>query len=282
MTRSPQPRKQFGQHWLRSEKALAKIVSSANLSPSDRVLEIGPGTGILTTQLLTLAQAVTAVEIDRDLCPKLVKSFGNRDNFLLLEGDILCLDLEAMLQDFPNFQNPNKVVANIPYNITGPIVEKLLGRIAEPNPHPYDLIVLLVQKEVAQRITAKAGSTAFGALSVRVQYLAEGEYICDVPAKAFYPPPKVDSAVIRLRPRPVATPAMNPQQLEQLVKLGFSSKRKMLRNNLQTVIERDQLTQLLEQLKINPQARAEDLSVAEWVSLSNTLLTRDLTPNHDV
>ena len=185
----------------------------------------------------------------------------------------MSLDLAGMLQDFPNFQNPNKVVANIPYNITGPIVEKLLGKIAEPNPHPYDLIVLLVQKEVAQRITAKAGSTAFGALSVRVQYLAEGDYICDVPAKAFYPPPKVDSAVIRLRPRPAPTPATNPQQLEQLVKLGFASKRKMLRNNLQSVIDRDQLTQLLEQLKINPQARAEDLSVEEWVSLSNTLLT---------
>ena len=273
MTRSHLPRKQFGQHWLRSEKALAKIVSSAQLSPSDRVLEIGPGTGILTTQLLTIAQAVTAVEIDRDLCRKLVQKFGNRDNFLLLEGDILSLDIEAMIRDFPNFQNPNKVVANIPYNITGPIVEKLLGTIAEPNPNPYDLIVLLVQKEVAQRITAKAGSTAFGALSVRVQYVAEGEYICDVPAKAFYPPPKVDSAVIRLRPRPSPTPATNPQQLERLVKLGFASKRKMLRNNLQSVMDRDQLTQLLEQLKINPQARAEDLSVEEWVSLSNTLLT---------
>lgn len=273
MTRSPQPRKQFGQHWLRSEKALAKIVSSAQLSPSDRVLEIGPGTGILTTQLLTIAQAVTAVEIDRDLCRKLVQKFGNRDNFLLLEGDILSLDIEATIRDFPNFQNPNKVVANIPYNITGPIVEKLLGTIAEPNPNPYDLIVLLVQKEVAQRITAKAGSTAFGALSVRVQYVAEGEYICDVPAKAFYPPPKVDSAVIRLRPRPAPTPATNPQQLERLVKLGFASKRKMLRNNLQSVMDRDQMAQLLEQLKINPQARAEDLSVEEWVSLSNTLLT---------
>ncbi len=273
MTRSHLPRKQFGQHWLRSEKALAKIVSSAQLSPSDRVLEIGPGTGILTTQLLTIAQAVTAVEIDRDLCRKLVQKFGNRDNFLLLEGDILSLDIEAMIRDFPNFQNPNKVVANIPYNITGPIVEKLLGTIAEPNPNPFELIVLLVQKEVAQRITAKAGSTAFGALSVRVQYVAEGEYICDVPAKAFYPPPKVDSAVIRLRPRPAPTPATNPQQLERLVKLGFASKRKMLRNNLQSVMDRDQLTQLLEQLKINPQARAEDLSVEDWVSLSNTLLT---------
>lgn len=274
--RSPQPRKQFAQHWLRSEKALSKIVKSALLSPSDRLLEIGPGTGILTTQLLSVAQSVVAVEIDTDLCKNLVKRFGNKENFLLLQGDILTLDIEGQLQDFANFQNPNKVVANIPYNITGPIVEQLLGTIAEPNPNPFQLIVLLVQKEVAQRITAHAGSKTFGALSVRVQYLADCDYICDVPAKAFYPPPKVDSAVIRLRPRPIEHPASNPAYLETLLKLGFASKRKMLRNNLQSVVSRDQLTQLLEQLEINPQVRAEDLSVEQWVNLANLLETTDL------
>ncbi|WP_026793583.1 MULTISPECIES: 16S rRNA (adenine(1518)-N(6)/adenine(1519)-N(6))-dimethyltransferase RsmA [Planktothrix] len=274
--RSPQPRKQFAQHWLRSEKALNKIVKSALLSPSDCLLEIGPGTGILTTQLLSVARSVVAVEIDRDLSQNLVKRFGNRDNFLLLEGDILTLDIDGQLQGFPNFQNPNKVVANIPYNITGPIVEQLLGTISEPNPHPYELIVLLVQKEVAQRITANAGSKTFGALSVRVQYLANCEYICDVPAKAFYPAPKVDSAVLRLCPRAIAHPATNPQYLETLLKLGFSSKRKMLRNNLQSVISRDQLTQLLEQLEINPQVRAEDLSVEQWVNLTNLMEITDL------
>ena len=274
--RSPQPRKQFAQHWLRSEKALSKIVKSALLSPSDRLLEIGPGTGILTTQLLSVAQSVVAVEIDTDLCKNLVKRFGNKENFLLLQGDILTLDIATQLQDFANFQNPNKVVANIPYNITGPIVEQLLGTIAEPNPNPFQLIVLLVQKEVAQRITAHAGSKTFGALSVRVQYLADCEYICDVPAKAFYPPPKVDSAVIRLRPRPIEHPASNPAYLERLLKLGFASKRKMLRNNLQSVVSRDQLTQLLEQLEINPQVRAEDLSVEQWVNLANLLETTDL------
>ncbi|MFZ4442210.1 MAG: 16S rRNA (adenine(1518)-N(6)/adenine(1519)-N(6))-dimethyltransferase RsmA [Planktothrix agardhii] len=274
--RSPQPRKQFAQHWLRSEKALNKIVKSALLSPSDCLLEIGPGTGILTTQLLSVARSVVAVEIDRDLSQNLVKRFGNRDNFLLLEGDILTLDIDGQLQGFPNFQNPNKVVANIPYNITGPIVEQLLGTISEPNPHPYQLIVLLVQKEVAQRITANAGSKTFGALSVRVQYLANCEYICDVPAKAFYPAPKVDSAVLRLCPRAITHPANNPQYLETLLKLGFSSKRKMLRNNLQSVISRDQLTQLLEQLEINPQVRAEDLSVEQWVNLTNLMEITDL------
>ena len=268
---SPKARKQFAQHWLRSEQALDSIVAAADLQPSDRILEIGPGTGILTRRLLPAVQAVLAVEIDRDLCKLLVKKLGSIDNFLLLQGDFLTLDVEDQLTAFPKFQKPNKVVANIPYNITGPILEKLLGTIAQPSPEPFDLIVLLVQKEVAQRLYAQAGSRAFGALSVRVQYLAECELICNVPAKAFSPPPKVDSAVVRLRPRLVNPPADDPKQLETLVKVGFSSKRKMLRNNLQSLLERDNLTHLLEQLEVNPQVRAEDLSVDQWVALSNRI-----------
>lgn len=268
----PQPRKQFGQHWLRSDKALNRIVAAADLhQESDRVLEIGPGKGVLTHQLVEKAESVVSVEIDRDLCEFLVKKFGAISNFLLLQDDFLALDLEALLNPFPNFQNPNKVVANIPYNITGPILEKLLGTIAHPNPQPYDLIVLLMQREVALRLVAKAGSKHFSALSVRVQYLADCDYICDVPASAFYPPPKVDSAVVRLRPRTIVPAADNPQKLETLVKLGFSSKRKMLRNNLQSLIEREYLNQLLENLGVNSQVRAEDLGVEQWITLSNQL-----------
>ncbi|WP_088892902.1 16S rRNA (adenine(1518)-N(6)/adenine(1519)-N(6))-dimethyltransferase RsmA [Leptolyngbya ohadii] len=262
-------RKRFGQHWLQSEKALAQIVNAAALQPSDRVLEIGPGTGILTRRLLPLAQSVVSVEIDRDLCKLLVKQFGQAENFLLLQGDILSLNLAELLP--PAFQNPNKVVANIPYNITGPILELLLGTIAQPNPQPYDSIVLLMQKEVAERITAKPGSKAFGALSVRVQYLADCEWIADVPAKAFQPPPKVDSAVVRLTPRSIDIPANEPRKLETLVKLGFATKRKMLRNNLKSLVDRDRLTELLESMQLNSQVRAEDVSVANWITLSNSL-----------
>ncbi|MEH2080582.1 MAG: 16S rRNA (adenine(1518)-N(6)/adenine(1519)-N(6))-dimethyltransferase RsmA [Nostoc sp.] len=271
------PRKVFAQHWLKSEKALDAIIKAAECTESDRslkgdrVLEIGPGTGILTRRLLPLVQSLVAVEIDRDLCQLLSKQLGKTENFLLLQGDFLTLDLPSYLAAFPNFQKLNKVVANIPYNITGPIIEKLLGTISNPNPEPFDSIVLLVQKEVAERLYAKSGSKAFGALSVRVQYLAECELICTVPAAAFHPPPKVDSAVVRLRPRKIEIPALNPGQLENFLKLGFSAKRKMLRNNLQSVIERDRLSHLLEQLKINPQARAEDLSVQQWVILANEL-----------
>ncbi|NER34689.1 MAG: 16S rRNA (adenine(1518)-N(6)/adenine(1519)-N(6))-dimethyltransferase RsmA [Oscillatoria sp. SIO1A7] len=274
-------KKRFAQHWLSNDKIIADIIEAAELShdslqseaiANSRVLEIGPGTGILTRQLLPKAQSVVAVEIDRDLCKKLVKKLGQIENFLLLQGDILSLDLDSLLARAPAiFQQPNKVVANIPYNITGPILEKLLGKISMPAAVPYDLIVLMVQKEVGDRLYASPGSRAFGALSVRVQYLASCELICDVPANCFYPKPKVDSAVVRLRPRPIERPADDPRKLEQLVKLGFSSKRKMLHNNLKGLKERDRLTQILEQLDINPQARAEDLGVAQWVALSNAL-----------
>ncbi|OCQ98202.1 16S rRNA (adenine(1518)-N(6)/adenine(1519)-N(6))-dimethyltransferase [Nostoc sp. MBR 210] len=267
------PRKVFAQHWLKSDKVLNAIVQAADCSTNDRILEIGPGTGILTRRLLPLVEALLAVEIDRDLCKLLVKELGSKENFLLLQGDFLELDLAANLTAFSKFQNANKVVANIPYNITGPIIEKLLGTIANPNPKPFDSIVLLIQKEVAERLYAKAGSKTFGALSVRVQYLAECELICPVPASAFYPAPKVDSAVVRLRPRQLEILANDPRRLENLVKLGFGSKRKMLRNNLQSVIDRDRLTQLLEQLEINPQARAEEISTQQWVTLSNLLST---------
>ncbi|WP_404786024.1 16S rRNA (adenine(1518)-N(6)/adenine(1519)-N(6))-dimethyltransferase RsmA [Altericista sp. CCNU0014] len=262
------PRKQFGQHWLRSEKALHSIVKAADLQEGDRVLEIGPGTGALTEFLLQTPASVTAIEIDRDLCPKLVARFGKNERFLLLQGDILEMDLGAFL---PPASYPNKVVANIPYNITGPILDRVLGTIAQPTNPPFNSLVLLVQKEVAQRITAKPGSRIYGALSVHCQYLAECDWICDVVAKSFFPPPKVDSAVVRLRPRPYPDPAEQPQWFSTLVRLGFQSRRKMLRNNFKSIVEPDRLTVILEEIDVNPQARAEELGVADWVALSRRL-----------
>ncbi len=278
MSALPKTRKQFGQHWLRSEAVLDAIVAAAELTggSADRVLEIGPGTGVLTARLLPLVNRLVAVEIDRDRCAQLVRQWGKTDHFLLLQGDFLSLDLDRLLADFPSFAAPNKVVANIPYNITGPILEKLLGTIAHPNPRPFDSIVLLVQKEVADRLCARPSSRAFGALSVRVQYLADCQWITHVPAKAFQPPPKVDSAVVRLIPRPIAHPATDPAHLDRLVKLGFANKRKMLRNNLDSLVERDRLLALLDSLQINPQVRAEDLSVSQWVDLSNGLISNGL------
>ena len=268
--RSFRPRKQFGQHWLRDEDILDRIIIAAELSDRDRVLEIGPGTGNLTSRLLSRVPALVSVEIDRDLCKKLVQKYGERDNFLLVQEDFLRCDLNLLLQDFPKFQYPNKVVANIPYNITGPIIQKLLGKIPSPASQ-YESIVLLVQKEVGERLVAVPRSKAYAALSIRVQYLADCEIICNVPARSFYPPPKVDSVVVRLRPRNIEHPANNPRQLETLIKLGFASRRKMLRNNFKSVIDTEDLNQLLEKLNFNPQCRAEDLSLSDWIMLSNNI-----------
>jgi 16S rRNA (adenine1518-N6/adenine1519-N6)-dimethyltransferase len=274
-------KKQFGQHWLRNEQVLDRIITAAKIAPTDRILEIGPGTGILTRRLIPAASAVVAVEIDRDLCALLVKKLGNVDNFLLLENDFLSLDVDSVLNDFPKFQNANKVVANIPYNITGPILEKLLGNIVRPNEKPFDSIVLLVQKEVGDRLYAKPSTKAFGALSIRVQYLAHCELICPVPARDFSPPPKVDSAVIRLTPRRLDIEPTSPKVLDNLVRLGFGSRRKMLRNNLQGAIDREALTELLISMEINTEARAEDLSIEQWIHLSNLVGDRKIVSNEN-
>ena len=266
-------RKRFGQHWLRSDQILNQIVAAAEVAEGDRLLEIGPGQGAMTQRLLETPAKVLAVEIDRDLCLQLSEQFiaaMGSGQFRLIEADFLKLDFEQALLDFEQVR-PNKVVANIPYYITAPILEKLLGTLRAPNPQPFDNIVLLVQKEISDRLCAEPGTRANGALTIRAQYLAECEEICPVPPDAFKPPPKVESAVIRLRPRPFPTPAQNPARLSQIVKVGFSQKRKMLRNNLQSIVNRDVLNTLLIRLSIDPQIRAEGLSVANWVALSDAI-----------
>jgi 16S rRNA (adenine1518-N6/adenine1519-N6)-dimethyltransferase len=260
------PRKQFGQHWLRSDAVLNKILKAGQLQSSDRILEIGPGTGNLTRLLLPLVDSVTAVEIDRDLCQKLRHTI-RQANFNLIEGSIL---------DIPLPPQTNKVVANIPYNITGEILKKLLGTLAEPMSQ-FEQIVLLVQKEIGDRLAAKAGHKAYNGLSVRIQYLADCQFICDVPAAAFYPPPKVNSAVVRIIPRPPIMAATDPKFLDRLITLGFATKRKMLRNNLLSEIDRDHLVLILENMGINGQIRAEDLDVGQWVALSEAVIKQKLS-----
>lgn len=263
----PRPRKRFAQHWLRSQSVLQQIVAAAEIQACDRILEIGPGKGVLTRELLAQAQSVVAVELDRDLCQGLRYTFSSHEHFVLVEQDFLNMnvlsDLAAPL--------PNKVVANIPYNITSPILTQLLGTIVEPAQPVYETVVLLVQREVADRLVAEPGSKVFNGLSVRSQYLAHCELICPVPATAFKPPPKVDSAVIRLTPRPYPQPAQNPQWLSTLLKVGFGSRRKMLRNNLKSLVDRDQLSDVLTTLNISLQARAEELGVPQWIALSDAV-----------
>ena len=264
------PRKRFGQHWLRDQAILQRIADVANLQPTDCILEIGPGQGALTHHLLERGGRVIGVEIDRDLCELLHQTFDSHPHFQLLERDILQINLAERLA--PGFPPANKVVANIPYNITGPILALLLGRISQPRSPGFDQIVLLVQQEVAQRICAQPGSKVYGALSVRLQYLADCQIVCPVPRRAFEPPPQVDSAVIQLRPRPLAHPAQDPTHLERILQLGFANKRKMLRNNLKSMVDRPALENLLETLGAVPEIRAEGLGLDQWITLSNRLL----------
>ncbi|MBW4696860.1 MAG: 16S rRNA (adenine(1518)-N(6)/adenine(1519)-N(6))-dimethyltransferase RsmA [Aphanocapsa lilacina HA4352-LM1] len=255
--------KRFGQHWLNDGAVLDRIVAAAGLAGGDRVLEIGPGLGSLTARLLRLAPVV-AVEIDRRAVAQLQRQFGGDERFVLVEGDIL---REALPED------ANVVVANIPYNISGPILAKLTGSAAQPI-RRFRTIVLLVQKELGQRIAAPPGSRTYGALSVRLQYLAECELLFEVPSRCFTPPPKVDSAVIRLTPRPFARAAGDPAHLDALVTRAFATRRKMLKNCLKGWLETEKLLAAFASLGIDPDARAEDLSVERFVQLSNCLGSR--------
>ena len=246
------------------------MLSAAKLAPSDRVLEIGPGKGVLTEKLLFQTEKVLSVEIDRDLCEYLRKHFLDHPRFHLLEADFLKTPFVGP-DALPAFEDVNKVVANIPYNITGPILDKLLGSVDNPLSHSLDVIVLLLQREVAERICAAPGSKTFGAMSVRSQYLAECEVLYQVPAKAFKPAPKVESAIIRLTPRPYPTQSAHPKWMSTLVKQGFSTRRKMLRNNLAAIVDKETILPALASVEASLEARAEDVSLDQWIKLSEIL-----------
>ncbi|GAB4216258.1 MAG: 16S rRNA (adenine(1518)-N(6)/adenine(1519)-N(6)) -dimethyltransferase RsmA [Synechococcales cyanobacterium] len=263
----PHPRKRFAQHWLKDARIHQAIVDAAALprDPAEAsqtvVLEIGPGTGQLTRRLLNQGVRVVAVEIDRDLCAVLRRQLAENPRFELVEGDFLRMPLP---------ESPRFVVANIPYNITAAILERLLGSPSQPQTH-FQRIVLLVQKEVAERLSAAPGAKAYGAMSVRIQYLAEVQWVCLVPRRAFYPPPQVESAVIVIQPRPYPTPARDPHWFQVLVQQGFSTRRKTLANCLQALVPKEQVSAALTQLQRDPLSRAETLSVEEWVQLSHLL-----------
>ena len=256
-------RRRFGQHWLHDRAVLNRIAAAADLSPQDRVLEIGPGQGALTAVLLDAPIAVLhAIELDRDLVDGLRQRFGGDERFQLRQGDALEIPLPEV----------EKVVANIPYNITGPLLQRLLGRLDRPAWRQLDRLVLLVQHEVAERLRARPGSSAFGALSVRVQLLAEAESVCLVPPRCFRPPPRVMSEVIRLHPHP--QPLLRPEdarRVEQLLALAFAGRRKMLRNTLASLLPIDRLAALAEPLGIRLDQRPQELAPGQWVALARAL-----------
>ncbi|MFM9110784.1 MAG: 16S rRNA (adenine(1518)-N(6)/adenine(1519)-N(6))-dimethyltransferase RsmA [Prochlorococcaceae cyanobacterium] len=255
------PRKRFGQHWLVDPAVLQRIVEAAELQPGERLLEVGPGRGALSERLLAAPiAALTALELDRDLVAGLAERFGGDPRFQLVEGDALELPLPAA----------DKVVANIPYNITGPLLERLLGRLDRPAPHRFQCLVLLLQQEVADRIRAAPGSSPFSALSVRLQLLARCRPICPVPPRCFAPPPKVMSAVIRLDPRPpeeLPAPAL-ARTVEALLRRCFAARRKMLRNTLAGLLPEPQLAALAAAAAVDLQQRPQELAPERWLALA--------------
>lgn len=266
------PKRSLAQNFLTDQTHLAHIVAAAELVATDTVLEIGPGLGSLTQHLAAQAGRVVAVELDNRLIELLREQFANQPHVQIIHGDILELDpgslvqnvAEATLATLPTSDSllptSYKVVANLPYYITSAVLRHLLEAASKPT-----RIVVLVQKEVAERICAQPGDLSL--LAVSVQYYARPTLVHRVPASAFYPPPKVDSAVLRLDVLP--TPAVAdiaPEDFFRVVRAGFSQKRKQLANTLSAGlhIPKPALVATLEKLGIDPKRRAETLTLAEW------------------
>jgi 16S rRNA (adenine1518-N6/adenine1519-N6)-dimethyltransferase len=251
------PNKQLGQHWLHDRTSLEGICEAAELTPRDTVLEIGPGLGTLTAKLVKQAESVVAVEFDRLLAealPRRVKAA----NLEVMQQDILSFDLAKLPRDY-------KVVANVPYYITSKIIQFLMTAHNPPR-----VAVLLVQKEVAQRLAAKPGDMSI--LGISAQLYAEVTLGIEVPAYLFTPPPKVDSQVVilKLRETPLF-PGIATELFFMVVKAGFSAKRKKLRSSLAggLSIEKDVAEILLKQAHIDPHQRAEELSLNQWAALAD-------------
>ena len=250
-------KKRFGQHFLHDQSVVERMLAVLNLQADQRVVEIGPGPGALTFPLLSRLQRLDVVEIDRDLIAWWQQQPQARDKLHIHAEDALHLDIARLRGD----SDPLRVVGNLPYNISTPLIFHLLRN----REHIRDMLFML-QKEVVDRITAEPDSAHYGRLSVMVQYFCEAHYILHVGPNAFDPPPKVDSAVVYLKP--FATPpfiAQDAGHFADVVAQAFSQRRKTLRNTLKGVISSEQM----ESIGIDPQRRAGTLSVEEFVNLSN-------------
>ncbi len=263
------PRKGLGQNFLVDSFHLEKIIDAADLSPDDTVLEIGPGPGTLTRFLTEAAGQVIAVELDPHMVNLLQTEYGDRQNLTIIESDILKTDVSQLLNSSPLAPHSSsfKVVANLPYYITSAVLRHLL----ESTPRPQRIVVT-VQKEVAQRIIAQPGKMSI--LAVSVKFYGQPTLVHRIPAGAFYPPPKVDSAVVCIdtfAEPPIA--ANDADHLFRVVKAGFSQKRKQLKNSLAGGLRlpMPEVVEALERAEIAPSRRAETLTLAEWGRLAEAL-----------
>lgn len=260
-------KKSLGQNFLKDENVLEKIIEAADLMADDFVLEIGPGQGALTEKLAPKCQKVVAIEIDERLIEPLHTKFVGISNVEVVHDDILKINLPELISEKLKVEN-YKVVANIPYYITAPIVRLLLETKFPPKE-----IILMVQKEVAERITAKAGEMSI--LAVAVQYYASAEYLFTVPKAAFDPVPKIDSAIIKIT-RNKEQEALDKDATKnffRIVRAGFSAKRKTLANNLSSgmQLEKKVVEEKIEALGFSKNTRAQELGVEDWKKLTEIL-----------
>lgn len=259
------PKQSLAQNFLMDDDQLDRIAAAAELTPEDIVLEIGPGPGTLTRRLATQAGQVVAVELDDRLIEPLQMEFADQSNVSIVHGDILTLEPGELVQQTQS--NPYKVVANLPYYITSAVIRHLLECATPP-----DRIIVLIQKEVAERICADPGDLSI--LAVSVQYYAEPTLVHYVPAEAFYPRPKVDSAVLCLDRLPSpAVPEIEPDFFFRVVRAGFSQKRKQLGNTISGGLRlaKADARAALEAAAIDPRRRAETLTLEEWGALCHIL-----------
>lgn len=256
------PLKGLGQHFLVDESHLDRIAAAAELGPDDVVVEVGPGLGALTDRLIAQAGQLLAIEFDAGLVPLLQARYGAHPTFHLTHADILTVDVPALVRAQTGRER-YKVVANLPYYITSAVLRHLF----ESAPPP-ELLVVLIQLEVARRIVAGPGDMSL--LAVSVQLYGEPEIVHKVPAGAFYPPPKVDSAILRVTPRPTPAVALtDADAFFEVVRAGFGQKRKQLKNSLNAglPLPAAEIEAALAEARIDPRRRAETLSLEEWGTL---------------
>ena len=267
-------KKSYGQNFLTDVNVLKKIVAAADINRDDNVIEIGPGIGALTEQLALAAGQVLALEIDQSLLPVLDDVLAPYDNVTVVNQDVLKADLPSLIkQHFSDLQKPVKVVANLPYYITSPI---LMGLLASPV--SFDCICVMMQKEVAERLAAKPGTKQYGALTLAIQYHGQAQLAFGVSRHSFVPAPNVDSAIVTISPRkaPLARLPFSQQALFKVIRGCFAHRRKSLRNNLKRFVGKDatvlsKSVAVLNQLGIDPQLRPEKLTLLQFIDLTNGL-----------
>lgn len=256
-------KKHLGQNFLHDRSVIDRIVQAIDPRPGDVVVEIGPGQGALTFPLLKKHGEVTAIEFDRDLHAPLQAAAREHGKLQLIEGDVLGVDFSALAAQRGDARGQIRLAGNLPYNLSSPILFHALDHAAAIRDMHF-----MLQKEVVERMVAAPGSAAYGRLSVMLQYRFDMELLFIVPPTAFVPAPKVDSAIVRMTPKPAsALEARDPAHFAALVSAAFSQRRKMLRNTLRDWSSAEEL----EQLGVAATARAEELALADYVRLSNAL-----------